>query len=253
MNAGFSGAEGGVDTGFRFSLAGVDRTVNAEWYLAGPTTSAERAMKKALKQGGANALNHYSTTAGAFLGWSYFPNIVDNGTSYLDGIVVDWESMPGTSTRYAGKYDLGKTGTHEAGHWVNLYHTFQGACNNWATTSTTRRRRASPRSGARRVRTPAPSRVSTRSTTTWTTRSTPVTTSSPPARPPACRTPGCTGAHRRRSSNGRTRTGWRKAGPFRFGARLAASRASSSGDRARASGARGRRFDSCLAHSQPPR
>ena len=88
-------------------------------------------MKTALKQGGANALNYYSTTAGAYLGWSYFPNIVENATSYLDGIVVDWESMPGTSTRYAGMYDLGKTGTHEAGHWVNLYHTFQGGCNNW--------------------------------------------------------------------------------------------------------------------------
>ena len=36
--------------------------------------------------------------------------------------------MPGTSTRYAGAYDLGKTGTHEAGHWVNLEHTFQGGC-----------------------------------------------------------------------------------------------------------------------------
>ena len=39
--------------------------------------------------------------------------------------------MPGTSTRYADKYDLGKTGTHEAGHWVNLHHTFNGGCNNW--------------------------------------------------------------------------------------------------------------------------
>jgi hypothetical protein len=131
MNAGFSGAEGGVDTGFRFSLAGVDRTVNAEWYFAGPTTSGERAMKRTLKQGGANALNYYSTTAGAYLGWAYFPNILENATSYLDGIVVDWESMPGTSTRYADKYDLGKTGTHEAGHWINLHHTFNGGCNNW--------------------------------------------------------------------------------------------------------------------------
>jgi hypothetical protein len=131
MNAGFSGAEGGVDTGFRFSLAGVDRTVNADWYFAGPTTSGERAMKKALKQGGAESLNYYSTTAGAYLGWAYFPNIVENSTSYLDGIVVDWESMPGTSTRYAGQYDLGKTGTHEAGHWINLHHTFNGGCNNW--------------------------------------------------------------------------------------------------------------------------
>jgi len=73
MNAGFSGAEGGVDTGFRFSLAGVDRTVNADWYFAGPTTSGERAMKKTLKQGGANALNYYSTTVGAYLGWGALP------------------------------------------------------------------------------------------------------------------------------------------------------------------------------------
>jgi Pregnancy-associated plasma protein-A len=131
MNAGFSGAEGGVDTGFRFVLAGVDRTVNAAWFNAGPTTSAEREMKRTLKQGGANALNYYSTTAGVYLGWAYFPNIVDNATSYLDGIVVDWESMPGTSTRYAGRYDLGKTGTHEAGHWINLEHTFNGGCNRW--------------------------------------------------------------------------------------------------------------------------
>jgi hypothetical protein len=131
INAGFSGAEGGYDTGFRFVLAGVDRTVNAEWFNAGPTTSAEREMKKTLKQGGANALNYYSTTAGPYLGWAYFPSIVGNATSYLDGIVVDWESMAGTSTRYAGQYDLGKTGTHEAGHWVNLHHTFNGGCNRW--------------------------------------------------------------------------------------------------------------------------
>jgi Pregnancy-associated plasma protein-A len=129
MNAGFSGAEGGVDTGFRFRLAAVDRTVNATWFNAGPGTQAEHDMKQALKQGGANALNYYSTTAGAYLGWAYFPSIVESSSSYLDGIVVDWESMPGTSTRYAGQYDLGKTGTHEAGHWINLHHTFDGGCN----------------------------------------------------------------------------------------------------------------------------
>jgi Pregnancy-associated plasma protein-A len=131
MNAGFSGAEGGVNTGFRFELASVDRTVNAEWYFAGPTTSGERAMKRTLKRGGSNELDYYSTTAGAYLGWAYFPNVLENATYYLDGIVVDWESMPGTSSRYVGQYDLGKTATHEAGHWINLHHTFNGGCNNW--------------------------------------------------------------------------------------------------------------------------
>jgi hypothetical protein len=130
MNLAFGGFYGGVDSGFTFDLAGVTRTDNAAWFYAGPSTSAEREMKRALHQGGANALNLYSATAGAFLGWAYLPSIVDqNGHSYLDGIVFDWESMVGTSTTYAGRYDLGFTAVHEAGHWLNLEHTFYGGCN----------------------------------------------------------------------------------------------------------------------------
>jgi hypothetical protein len=51
------------------------------------------------------------------------------GQAHLDGVVVDWESMLGTSTTYAGRYDQGETATHEVGHWLNLEHTFFGACN----------------------------------------------------------------------------------------------------------------------------
>ena len=100
----FGGFEGGYRTGFRFQLAGVTRTANTTWYLAGPSTSGERAMKRALKAGGDNALNIYLTTAGVYLGWAYYPNQTEkNGSAYLDGIVVDWESMLGTSTTYAGQ------------------------------------------------------------------------------------------------------------------------------------------------------
>ena len=129
-NLGFSGMEGGVDTGFRLKLAGVDRTANAAWFNAGPGSSDERAMKQALHQGDASDLNIYITTAEVYLGWAYFPSNYKTHP-WRDGIVVDWESMPGTSTRYAGRYDLGKTVTHEAGHWFGLYHVFQGGCNNW--------------------------------------------------------------------------------------------------------------------------
>ena len=130
LNAAFAGFYGGAATGFAFELEAVTRTDNAEWHFAGPTTSGERAMKQALHQGGWNALNLYATTAGAYLGWAYFPGLPD-AQQYLDGIVVDWESMPGASNRYAGRYDLGHTATHEAGHWINLHHVFNGACSNW--------------------------------------------------------------------------------------------------------------------------
>ena len=132
LNMTFGGFEGGVNTGFSFSLAGITRTANTEWYLAGPSTSGEREMKRALRQGGDDTLNVYLTTAGVYLGWAYFPNQTEHtGSAYLDGIVVDWESMLGTSDRYEGRFDQGETATHEAGHWLNLHHVFNGACNNW--------------------------------------------------------------------------------------------------------------------------
>jgi hypothetical protein len=128
LNVTFAGGEGGADTGFTFELAGVTRTDNAKWFYAGPG-GAEHDMKRTLHQGGANALNLYSTTAGAYLGWSYLPSILTSPSqAYLDGIVIDWESMPGTSDRYAGRFDQGETATHETGHWVNLEHTFYGGC-----------------------------------------------------------------------------------------------------------------------------
>jgi len=128
LNATFGGAEGGYATGFSFTLAGTTRTVNADWYYAS-IGGDERVMKRTLRQGGDNALNMYLTTAGPYLGWAYLPNIVNKGNAYLDGVVVDWESLRGASTTYAGQYDQGETATHEVGHWLNLEHTFYGGCN----------------------------------------------------------------------------------------------------------------------------
>ena len=132
LNMTFGGFESGgaANTGFRFKLAGVTRTDNGAWLRHGYGDKAERDMKKALHRGGWETLNIYSTEASYYLGWAYFPGLPES-RQYLDGIVIDWESIPGASTRYAGRYDLGETATHEAGHWLGLYHVFQGGCNNW--------------------------------------------------------------------------------------------------------------------------
>src|SRR6185503_8843252 len=127
MNLGVRGRLGGADSGVSGVLAGVTGWGSADWYNAGPGSTAERDMKKAITRHAPQPLNYYSTTAGVYLGWAYFPGLSPS-RMFLDGIVVDWESMPGTSTRYADRYDLGYTATHEAGHWLGLYHTFQGGC-----------------------------------------------------------------------------------------------------------------------------
>ena len=128
LNAAYAGFYGGPATGFSFQLAGVTRTNNAEWHFAGIGSPAERDMKQALHQGGWNALNLYAVSADVYLGWAYFPGL-SQSRQYLDGVIVNWESMPGASERFAGRYDLGHTATHEVGHWINLHHVFNGGCN----------------------------------------------------------------------------------------------------------------------------
>ena len=128
LNKAYSGTYGGANTGFSFALAGVDRTDNATWY-ASKGGGAEHAMKTALKTGGDNTMNVYTTSGGGYLGYAYLPDITNTAQAYLDGVVIDWKTVPGASTEYAGLYDEGDTLVHESGHWLNLEHTFFGQCN----------------------------------------------------------------------------------------------------------------------------
>ncbi len=115
----------GAFSGFaKFVLAGVTDSNNSRWYTA-TGGGSERAMKSALRQGSADDLNFYTNEMGqGLLGWATFPSSYKKNPS-LDGVVVHWATLPGGAYE---PYNLGDTGTHEVGHWVGLYHTFQGGC-----------------------------------------------------------------------------------------------------------------------------
>ena len=126
-------------SGFSFELTTVTRTTESSWFnlVSGGVSDSryyrgsgkEHKMKQALYEGDPRTLNIYSASLGqSLLGWAYLPwdFTGDNPLErYLDGVVLDYRSVPGGSLTI---YNEGDTGTHEVGHWLGLLHTFDGGC-----------------------------------------------------------------------------------------------------------------------------
>lgn len=127
---GTNGDGAGVDTEIEFCLAKknplgkcTDGIVRINSAFANHQTHQRSALKDLSFWDNTRYLNMYvvKTINGSTLGYSSFPG----GPANEDGIVVRHNYFGRIGTAAS---TLGRTTTHEVGHWLGLYHTFNGGC-----------------------------------------------------------------------------------------------------------------------------
>lgn len=126
--AGSLGAPG-TDSGIQFALAstdpegnpttGINRVQNNSWF------NDSGSFKSTLRWDTSRYLNIYTNSAGGALGYATLPQYSAGSSS--DGVVLLYSSV-GRDAPGGGIYDKGRTGTHEVGHYLGLYHTFEDGC-----------------------------------------------------------------------------------------------------------------------------
>jgi hypothetical protein len=125
-----------ADTEIEFCLATIDPNGNPTTGITRTSTSVSafgtNDQMKFNSSGGKDAwpagdyLNFWvCDISGGILGYAQFPG----GSASTDGVVCDYQYV-GTIGTATSPFDLGRTATHEVGHWLNLRHIWgDGNCN----------------------------------------------------------------------------------------------------------------------------
>ena len=109
----------GYDSRIQFELVKITRTENDDWF----NDLDETGFKKALGWDQTKYFNIYINSASGYLGYSYLPQ--DSAGTTEDGVVMLYESIGGRNNGFE-EYDQGRTLVHETGHYLGLYHPFEG-------------------------------------------------------------------------------------------------------------------------------
>ncbi|TFK21549.1 hypothetical protein FA15DRAFT_645464 [Coprinopsis marcescibilis] len=125
--------QGFANTGVRFELQEITRDVNRTWFQRADRDrgkAIEIEMKRKTRVGGANTLNIWTVgffNPGAPAGYSSFPWDLERSEEdrARDGVVMKFDLLP--SNPDGAPHRIGKTLTHEVGHWVGLFHTFENS------------------------------------------------------------------------------------------------------------------------------
>ena len=124
-----------ADSEIEFCLASIDPDGNATNGITRTSTSVSSFnVNNAVKFNSSNGKDAWPSAdylniwvcdiSGNILGYGQFPG----GPATTDGIVVDYQYF-GTTGTATFPFHLGRTATHEVGHWLNLYHIWgDGGC-----------------------------------------------------------------------------------------------------------------------------